>query len=228
MCFPFRMENIWFGKIQQTSISSTSYKAAGVWPPTDQWLVVGKKWEAGVFKEERSLETTSDMYQYIGVRLHVYSMGGVWRQRLGWDIFIFEAACGGGGCLIQNEKGRKWIPNGNQTVTAKATQLRYIQYIHQTNIFLCAGQVARRGRVRLGKTREERRRRSGIGGEVPPFSNINTDGNHLCFNGRTGPHSPSAAPPSQNTDCCSRSNVRILLCFHKFFVPYGLKVMNPF
>lgn len=164
MCFPFRVENIWFGKIQQTSISSTSYKAAGAWPPTGQWLVVGKKWEAGVFKEEMSLETTSDMYQYIGVRLHVYSIGGVWRQRLGWDIFIFEAACRGGGCLIQNEKGRKLIPNGTQTVTAKATQLRYIQYIHQTNIFLCAGQVAKRGRVRLGKTREEKRRRSSIGG----------------------------------------------------------------
>lgn len=33
MCFPFRIENIWFGKIQQAYIYA-KYKAAGVWPPT--------------------------------------------------------------------------------------------------------------------------------------------------------------------------------------------------
>lgn len=126
-----------FGKIQQASIYS-KYKAAGAWPPTGQWLVAGKKWEAGVFKEERSLETTSDTYQYIGVRLHVYSMGGVWRQRLGWDIFIFETACGGGGCLIQNETGRKWIPNGIQTAMDKATQLVCIYSTSIRWTYFCA------------------------------------------------------------------------------------------
>lgn len=30
---------------------------------------------------------------------------------------------------------------------------------------------------------------------VAPLSNINTDGNHLCLNKRTGPHSAQAEPP---------------------------------
>ena len=37
MCFPFRLENIWFGKIQQVYVYS-KYKAAGLRPPTGPWL----------------------------------------------------------------------------------------------------------------------------------------------------------------------------------------------
>lgn len=65
MCFPFRLDNIWFGKIQQAYIYS-KYKAARLRPPALAMTCHGK-WEDGVFKEERLVQTTSDTQQYIRV-----------------------------------------------------------------------------------------------------------------------------------------------------------------
>lgn len=91
-------------------------------PPSWQWLAVAKKLKCGVLKGEGSAQTSHDTYRCIGVHwdFWVYSTGAVWIQRLGWNIYL-ERACGGGGCLIQTERGRKWTPNGTQTALDKAT-----------------------------------------------------------------------------------------------------------